>query len=341
MAGSLKRRHEESAVAPLSDYHLRKEDHQATDEGSDHFDESYLADEDRVNSPNNVLDAHRMFSPPVRESKRTLSFKQQERTYDADDDAEKRVTIWNWREQRNLSGNSAPFKKNLQEYIRKHPDWEEYVGQDKDAQTGKKLPAKKMLPPAPRDPSHPYYHMPRQGANSAPAAGTPSTNPAPGSPVPQQTSYGTRSSQSRTREVIATVSPSKTWTRAPADIHPDLAFPMTIILESPAAVAMRRSLEMAQRHKEMVQQCDEEEEDQEGGEEALRIAKDAELAAWEAATAAVAAEKAKKETAQQKLVQEQLESRQNAHEEQQDVVVSGAMARIQAFKKRRLMAVVA
>merc|ERR1712086_293319 len=54
-----------------------------------------------------------------------------------DEDAEKRVTIWNWREQRKLSGNSAPFKKNLQEYLRKHPDWEEYVGQDKD-ENGKK-----------------------------------------------------------------------------------------------------------------------------------------------------------------------------------------------------------
>merc|ERR1712164_9735 len=57
--------------------------------------------------------------------------------YNNDDMAEKRVTIWNWREQRKLSGNSAPFKKNLQEYLRKHPDWEEYIGQDKD-ENGKK-----------------------------------------------------------------------------------------------------------------------------------------------------------------------------------------------------------
>merc|ERR1712164_191236 len=57
--------------------------------------------------------------------------------YNNDEMAEKRVTIWNWREQRKLSGNSAPFKKNLQEYLRKHPDWEEYIGQDKD-ENGKK-----------------------------------------------------------------------------------------------------------------------------------------------------------------------------------------------------------
>merc|ERR1711896_1919 len=117
-----------------------------------------------------------------------------------DPDAERRVTIWNWREQRKLSGNSAPFKKNLQEYIRKHPDWEEYVGQDKDAQTGKKLSPKKMLPPAPRDPNHPYYQMPRQGSLASPPASVASAASVPNPPAPQQTSsYGTRSAQSRTR----------------------------------------------------------------------------------------------------------------------------------------------
>merc|ERR1719478_1518442 len=98
-----------------------------------------------------------MFMP--RESKRTLSFPAKREDYDSenDPDAEKRVTIWNWREQRKLSGNSAPFKKNLRDYIRKHPDWEEYVGQDKDEITGKKLSPKKMKAPAPQDPEHPWY----------------------------------------------------------------------------------------------------------------------------------------------------------------------------------------
>merc|ERR1712023_569841 len=77
---------------------------------------------------------------------------------DSGANAEKRVTIWNWREKRKLSGNSAPFKKNLQEYLRKHPDWEEYRGQDKDM-NGKKLTPKKR-----REQSH---------ANSAPSTPRP------------------------------------------------------------------------------------------------------------------------------------------------------------------------
>jgi len=88
---------------------------------------------------------HNGLIPPAGESTHGLSFtsKRQEcndREGDTDESMEddpaaegdyKRVTIWNWREKRKLSGNSAPFKKNLQEYIRMHPDWEMYVGQDK------------------------------------------------------------------------------------------------------------------------------------------------------------------------------------------------------------------
>lgn len=49
-------------------------------------------------------------------------------TGDADDD--KRVTIWNTREKRKLSGNAAPFKRNLSEYLALHPEWEVYTTQD-------------------------------------------------------------------------------------------------------------------------------------------------------------------------------------------------------------------
>jgi len=91
-------------------------------------EETYGYAMDRMSSPKSALDMPLMLQTKT---------KNQPIHVDDDEDAEKRVTIWNWREQRKLSGNSAPFKKNLQEYLRKHPDWEEYVGQDKD-ENGKK-----------------------------------------------------------------------------------------------------------------------------------------------------------------------------------------------------------
>jgi len=83
----------------------------------------------RVVSPDNILEASAVFEasplkPPLSQHSNGYN------PYVGE--PEQRVTIWNKREQRKLSGNSAPFRKNLQEYIRKHPDWEVYCGQDKD-----------------------------------------------------------------------------------------------------------------------------------------------------------------------------------------------------------------
>jgi hypothetical protein len=44
-----------------------------------------------------------------------------------------RITIWHKTESRKLSGNSAPFRKNVDNYLYLHPEWEVYTGQDQRA----------------------------------------------------------------------------------------------------------------------------------------------------------------------------------------------------------------
>merc|ERR1711871_4082 len=188
-------------MAALSDYRGRKTEISTTSQ-----DACGSPVEDRVHSPKNVLDLNsHVFGTAPRDRQRALSFhhKREKHDWEHDEDAEKRVTIWNWREQRKLSGNSAPFKKNLKEYIRKHPDWEEYVGQDKDV-NGKKLSPKKMKPPAPMNPDHPALRE-----NYSP----------PSSPGGGRSSYSTRSSYPRQSSQPASTHREPTEFAASASFH--------------------------------------------------------------------------------------------------------------------------
>lgn len=48
-----------------------------------------------------------------------------------DDEETRRVTVWNPKTGKKLSGNAGVFKKNLAKYLRTHPEWVVWTGQDK------------------------------------------------------------------------------------------------------------------------------------------------------------------------------------------------------------------
>ena len=45
--------------------------------------------------------------------------------------SEARVTLWNNATKRKIAGKAAPMQRNLDDYLRKHPECELYSGQDK------------------------------------------------------------------------------------------------------------------------------------------------------------------------------------------------------------------
>jgi len=109
----------------------------------------------RVVSPENVLEtANAVFQASP--SKAPLNQDVEALADQYYGDPEQRVTIWNRIEQRKLSGNSAPFRKNIVQYIRKHPEWELYMGQDKEGY----VPGSNMMPLPPQRPPSSRHQSP-------------------------------------------------------------------------------------------------------------------------------------------------------------------------------------
>lgn len=308
MAGSMKRQHAESGhMAALSDYRGRKTESSTTSQ-----DACGSPVEDRVHSPKNVLDLNsHVFGTAPRDRQRALSFhhKREKHDWEHDEDAEKRVTIWNWRDQRKLSGNSAPFKKNLKEYIRKHPDWEEYVGQDKDS-NGKKLSQKKAKAPE-MEMSPPASPRVR---NSTGAYGTRSANTSRPGKAKQQ--WLEMNEASRASE---------------------LNKPMPLILESNTEVARRRAQEVAARRKTL---ADAAEQTQSAEPEASVGAGDQQqqaAEAWQRAVEAVSKARIEKAAAARKLAEDLVTARRSEHAVMQCSVAEAAFSRMQASKRRRMV----
>merc|ERR1712096_522053 len=320
-------------------------------------------DDDRVNSPKNVMDTHTtphnvFASPPVLHTRRRGSVSnpycpppRQARDEIEDDDAEKRVTIWNWREKRKLSGNSAPFKKNLQDYLRKHPDWEAYCGQDKDGSTGRKKPTPKKArrdlddsdesPPSsprpkashknlfhtasvPEVPEH--QHFTRRASLAAAAARPPVPPPPPPPPLPLPETVEEEDEEDEEDDDY--------YYDGPGLPVGDATLP--IIVMSTEQAARRRSLEMAARRWE----CEAGETARHKAEaeaaqklaqaeaEAARKEEVARTAAWKAAQAVVAGLRAEKEAQRSREEAAAAQARRDTHEVIQQGVVSSATSRI-------------
>jgi len=118
-------------------------------------------------------------------------------------------------------------------------------------------------------------------------------------------------------------------------LNPELFQPMHIKLESPEAVAQRRSVEMAARRQAMAEGDAQGTESAHSNEQDKLEAAKSEADAWAAASAEVARLEQARLATERHLAEEALNKRRATHAEEQDAVLASAMARIEAFKNKR------
>lgn len=258
----------------------------------------------RVESPKTVLDAPRMFSSG-RNSPMTPKADKSTIDDDGVDNAEKRVTIWNWREKRKLSGNSAPFKKNLHEYLRKHPDWEEYQGQDKDM-NGKKLTPKKR-----REQNNNNASVPSTPTSNPPA--TPTKAPMPEPSAPQMPAI----------EVTETVA---------LYVHSE----EDLLLRRASEMASRRRLIEEEEARMRRAEQEAERKRQADAMEIVRMQEAQRAAAWKAAQAEAQRIQAERDVCRQKQEHQEQMKRHLLDEQAQQAAISQAVSRFSQWKKVRL-----
>jgi len=253
-------------------------------------------DENRVESPKTIMDVPRIFT-----GRHLPSTPKQDKSVDGDDDnGEKRVTIWNWREKRKLSGNSAPFKKNLHEYLRKHPDWEEYRGQDKDM-NGKKLSPKKRRE--------------QNAASSLPS--TPQATPAK-TPMPEPAKH----------HLPEPVEISET---VPIFVHTDDA-----AQQRTQEMATRRRLIEEEEARQRREEQDAETKRIAEAMEIVRRRESQRAAAWKSAQQEAQRIQAERDVSKQQAEQSERKKRQFEDEQNQQAVITQAVSRVSTWKRVRL-----
>ena len=121
----------------------------------------------------------RSYNRPHREDDGRLT-----KTGEARDPNDERVTIWNKQDRRKLSGNSAPFRKNVDEYIAQHPEWEIYTNQPCEHRKRKRKqvepPPLPFNPYAPVAPPEQLLPQPQQQLPAPATAPAPVKSPATG-----------------------------------------------------------------------------------------------------------------------------------------------------------------
>jgi len=222
-------------------------------------------------------------------------------------------------------------------------DWEEYLGQDKDPHTGKKLTHRSKQPPAPMDPDHPWYTMQRTG--TLPPLLVSAVAPS----ASNQSSYGTRSRETRLSETDSPRIRMRTERaqhshhyggshRAAALVDPELHLPMKVRMEAPHRISRRRSIELETRRKSIAETIEPSPEERAVA-TAEATKREGEEDSWAAACAVYDVLQEEKERREKRLRDTILAASRAAHAEKQGEVVAGAMARMAARfsnKKRRV-----
>lgn len=305
----------------------------------------------RVVSPDNVLDTRGVFEASPNKPPLNTHAPYAAAYYG---EPEQRVTIWNRVEQRKLSGNSAPFRKNLGEYIRKHPEWELYAGQDKEGY----VPGANFVPPQ-RAPSRqsPTSSVPRERESRRVAVQqqrererlmrreaqmasvdvdsirSPSHRSPRAQPPPREVKMVSASTEEEAEAAPMTIVSYRHAVGRESETPLRLSDTTTpTVVPSMAEAAASRAREMHARRQKLGGENSDGEEEEQTCEGTSQLWDEQ----WKAAEVKVAEAREQAEAARVKAAAAQLQKRQAEQETAQVSLIEACTARIERFKRRKV-----